>query len=529
MSTEYIKTSWQDGDIITADKMNNIENGIKDVEDTTTSLKEDFSDTEEWLGYPKNLFDARDLTVSNTNNWSIDSVTKTSITITHKTTYAGGMPIVTLDLPSGDYVFHADYTNSETAFSLRTNGTWVKALTDGAEFTIDSAKTNEIYFNNSIIGTYTITDISVLSKEESNGKIQEIEDDISQLSGTANALSAQVDDLQNGFADISEPVIGEMVSEETVENKTISSTGALITAGNVSYKVAKFPVVAGKTYWITASANYRNLLWCFYDDNDNVIQTGTASESGATFTSITDQEVTAPSGATYVRTTYNTTVKQGACKTQTGFTLGGQWKGKKWVCVGDSLTAENNRTTKHYFDYVAEETGITTVNMGDSGSGYAREQDVGTAFYQRIGDCPTDADVVTIFGSFNDLGAGLPIGSVDDTGTTTLAGCINTTIDNLQAVIPLVNLGIVAPTPWDTTQPNTSGQAYNYVEMLKAICERRSIPFLDLWRCSNLRPWDADFRALAYSKDGGSGTHPDENGHKLIAPRFKGFLETLLM
>ena len=43
MSTEYIKTSWQDGDIITADKMNNIENGIKDVEDTTTSLKEDLS------------------------------------------------------------------------------------------------------------------------------------------------------------------------------------------------------------------------------------------------------------------------------------------------------------------------------------------------------------------------------------------------------------------------------------------------------------------------------------------------------
>lgn len=41
MSTEYTKTNWQDGDIITADKMNNIENGIKDVEGTTTSLKED--------------------------------------------------------------------------------------------------------------------------------------------------------------------------------------------------------------------------------------------------------------------------------------------------------------------------------------------------------------------------------------------------------------------------------------------------------------------------------------------------------
>ena len=43
MSTEYIKTSWQDGDIITADKMNNIENGIKDVDDTIGELKENFT------------------------------------------------------------------------------------------------------------------------------------------------------------------------------------------------------------------------------------------------------------------------------------------------------------------------------------------------------------------------------------------------------------------------------------------------------------------------------------------------------
>ena len=43
MSTEYIKTSWQDGDIITADKMNNIENGIKGVEEVATSLKEDYT------------------------------------------------------------------------------------------------------------------------------------------------------------------------------------------------------------------------------------------------------------------------------------------------------------------------------------------------------------------------------------------------------------------------------------------------------------------------------------------------------
>ena len=38
MSTEYTKTTWQTGDIITADKMNNIENGIKGIEGDITTL-----------------------------------------------------------------------------------------------------------------------------------------------------------------------------------------------------------------------------------------------------------------------------------------------------------------------------------------------------------------------------------------------------------------------------------------------------------------------------------------------------------
>jgi len=508
--------------------LSNYDAKVTEQDGKIDSLKSAVNDVKEWLGYPTNLFNGT-FTTTHTSNWGI-AQDGNDVTFTHLSQYTTGVPATaTLDLAEGTYTFSANYNGETNALSLYNGTSYVRTLAENDSIIVQSGDAPILKFavtpaqGNSV----TISDIFI-GYNSNDGVITQLSDDINQLFETTGGLSAEIDDLQEGFADISEPVIGKLTGEETV-NQTINRSGSLITAGMDTYRVLKFQVTAGKTYWLTANANYRNLLWCFYDNNDNVIQLGTESASGATFTSVTDQEVTAPTGATYIRTTYNTTVKQGACKAQTGYTLAKKWVGKKWVCVGDSLTAENSRTTKHYFDYVAEETGITTVNMGDSGSGYAREQDVGTAFYQRIGDCPTDADVVTIFGSFNDLGAGLPVGSVDDTGTTTLAGCINTTIDNLQAVIPLVNLGIVAPTPWDTTQPSTSGNAYNYVEMLKAICERRSIPFLDLWRCSNLRPWDADFRALAYSKDGGSGTHPDENGHKLIAPRFKGFLETLLM
>ena len=208
-----------------------------------------------------------------------------------------------------------------------------------------------------------------------------------------------------------------------------------------------------------------------------------------------------------------------------------KWVGKKWTCVGDSLTEHNLRTTMNYHDYVAQATGITVVNMGRSGTGYKRTYDEGYAFYQRITSVPLDSDVVTIFGSGNDLLYIDNLGTPTDTGTDTLCGCINTTIDNLLGIIPAVQLGIVAPTPWMGEKPtlNNTNPMGRYVEALRQICYIRSIPFLDLYHCSNLRPWTAEGRAACYTKDDGNGTHPDETGHKLIASRFEGFLDFLLL
>lgn len=227
------------------------------------------------------------------------------------------------------------------------------------------------------------------------------------------------------------------------------------------------------------------------------------------------------------------------------------WYGKKWACVGDSLTEVNNTATKRYYDYVSENTGITTINMGAGGTGYKRAEGSDLAFYQRILNIDTSVDVVTIFGSFNDLNYSVMgdyssfdemLGNYDDvfdenSDSNTLAACINKTISNLQSVIPLVRVGIVAPCPWVNTRPETNpnGGASKYVDMLKKIAAYHSIPFLDLWRESNLRPWDVDFRNLAYSHDSTgqdgnpAGTHPDENGHAILAPKFKDFLEMLIL
>lgn len=503
----------------------------KVVGDVINEVKADLGAINDALDITESLFDATTFEITNTSNWAILEKTKTTLSVENLRGFSTGYPDAPLtDIPNGNYVFHGNFANSAVKyFTLRKNGRTVKNIADGDTFTIDDT-TYSISFTTGITGVYTITDISVVVSGGEKNAIEVLQDTVSE----------QEADINNYVKANAENRTIEMLGGYTA-NQILNASGEVITAGSNIYCVSDFiQVLPSDKLRLTATMYRNNVVMAFYQ-SDGTFISAVKGEAGTLIDTNVYQfsafAVVIPSNATQMRISFITALGtviyyERSLQKVTGYNLIGvtyPWTGLKWACVGDSLTEHNIRTDIHYYDYVAEKTGIIPVVMGASGSGYARLADQNKAFYQRISDVPTDSDVVTIFGSFNDLGAGLPIGSVDDTGTDTLAGCINTTITNLQTVIPLVNLGVVAPTPWNTTPPNTTGTAFDYVEMLKAICEKRSIPFLDLWRCSNLRPWDADFRALAYSKDEGAGTHPDENGHKLIAPRFEGFLKTLLL
>ena len=241
--------------------------------------------------------------------------------------------------------------------------------------------------------------------------------------------------------------------------------------------------------------------------------------------SIEDQEVSVPDGAeTLIIAGSRLYVTPALKKVRQGSANAKPLSGIKWTAMGDSLTEENSRTTKRYFDYVSERTGVEVVNMGNSGTGYKKGEDSNIAFYQRVADIPADTDIVTVFGSGNDLT--LTLGTPTDTGTNTICGCVNTTIDNIYDVVPTARLIIVSPTPWQSYNPANSGNAMDlYSKALGEICRRRGIPFLDLYHCSGLRPWDSEFRTLAYSKDDGNGVHPDETGHEIISWAFQSAIE----
>lgn len=365
--------------------------------------------------------------------------------------------------------------------------------------------------------------------------------EVKQLSNPFKKMEKTVGENRSSIIDIQDTldtsfyktILKEVIEPVEKHNGYIInySTGKLQEI-NTNYFVNEY-LVSGLPYvFVTTSMNWENRYYSILDENGNVLELSGTLGAESTFETKENEKVIIPLGGYKMYVTgvnqvqYTTKLEKQQTKLKVPETF--KWADKKWYVIGDSLTEVNSRTDKHYFDYVSENTGIAVVNEGVSGTGYKRTDDEGTAFYQRVSSIGTDGDVYTIFGSFNDLGGGYTLGTSSDADTTTIAGCINKTLDNLQERIPLINIGVISPTPWVNAYPGKQ-QSDDYVNMLEEICKKRSIPFLDLYHCSNLRPWDETFRELAYSKDDGNGVHPDETGHKVIAPRFESFLETLLI
>lgn len=294
------------------------------------------------------------------------------------------------------------------------------------------------------------------------------------------------------------------------------------------YKYVIVNCNVNEIYKVTASiSGSATAVIVFTDANGDKIShllAGTAS-----VVTYTDYEFVVPNGVTKMYITFLSTYPLQLSKK--GFVdlsaVRKPYEGKKWICVGDSLTAENSATTKHYFDYISEELGFSVVNMGVSGSGYKQQEGNSNAFYQRISNVPTDADIVTIFGSGND--EALTLGAPTDTTTDTVCGCINKALDNYYTKCPTTPIGLITPTPWEYRPPHNAGNTMDLISnAIVEIGKRRSVPVLDLYHSSGLRPWDATFKTLAYSKDNGGGVHPDETGHEIIASKIREFVKSLI-
>ena len=425
---------------------------------------------------------------------------------------------------------------------------------------VDDIPNNAFYIRFSSI--YVEFSVNVISRK----KLYELHltnaQEITENAQRILANSQRMDGIQNEFDILFSKPTFDLTGYYNIGNGSFSSF-ASAKSTSTFYPISEFI-----DYIITAYTNYSSALFVLYDEQKNVLSTFPTSTQGQSVVNKSFRELAnIPSNAKYIRFSalfpddYAPSVKA-------SFISSKIWSNKKWAVIGDSLTEHNSRAIKNYHDYVAEATGISVVNLGSSGTGYAKD---GTSnFLLRINSVPTDSDVITIFGSGNDLGF-LPLGEITDSSTTTLCGYINATIDAVLAKFPLTPFGIITPTPWfDSWTPESAPNSMsNYADAIAGICKKRGIPCLNLFYSSNLHPEIPAIRAIEYKRDGTyeastqgtpnaiqvtsemlsyiqsngvpnaqvgdwvlgtlSGVHPDEDGHKLIAAQFEAFLKTLLL
>lgn len=214
----------------------------------------------------------------------------------------------------------------------------------------------------------------------------------------------------------------------------------------------------------------------------------------------------------------------------------------KWILIGDSLTDKTMAAQVSYYDFVQKDFQCEVVNCGRSSTGYMIAPDYET-FYQRIDLIDfTDADVVTIFGSFNDLGRGFAFGTAEDEGTDTIGGCMNTTIEKIREKAPDIRIGIATPTPWNLGAGYDSikdavvywgvskEDCDHYVSLLMEVAARHDVPVLDLYHAGLFDPNSDTDRTQYFNENGiqDPGIHPNSMGHYLMAPLWKDFLLGLL-
>lgn len=223
-------------------------------------------------------------------------------------------------------------------------------------------------------------------------------------------------DIADSLNNMVEEKYVEASDAETISGYMLSNKGVPIVASN--YVVSITNVSDIEYIKISAKPYGTNYYCAFFDDEnlaldpDNDVNTFTTDHlitSGSKRRATGDDEsfyntiIPVPTGAKQVIVSGTSSFAPEIFK-MTGYELKKKWTGKKWTAIGDSVTEKNKTATKNYVDYIVEQTGIQVNNMGQSGSGYKQKESSNQAFYQRISDVPTDSDVVTIFGSFNDAG-----------------------------------------------------------------------------------------------------------------------------
>ena len=196
------------------------------------------------------------------------------------------------------------------------------------------------------------------------------------------------------------------------------------------------------------------------------------------------------------------------------------WSHLKWYVMGDSLTDRNaDHAEKRYYDFVQEKTGIQLIVDGIGGTGYGAGVSNGQTFVDRVKNIPEDVDIVSIFGSGNDIRYGVDYEKPPWNALSWIA-----------TKRPGLRVIVAPPLAWKSIKDSDGKIVTDYSkrgELWKPYCDRLQVCALacdfrylsDLYDCPPFNPNFEGHMEKFFTTDP-EGIHPNEAGHEALATYF---------
>ena len=211
-------------------------------------------------------------------------------------------------------------------------------------------------------------------------------------------------------------------------------------------------------------------------------------------------------------------------------------KGKKIVCLGDSITAGAGASVYEncWVARLGALSGADVKNYGIGGTRIARQQQPSDPVYDqdyclRAPQMDKDADVVIVFGGTNDYGHGdAEMGSFADKTPDTFCGALGWLFGYLKAEYPKAKIVILTPLHrrnennlrGDGSKKKDFYTLLEYVENIRLAAKNCGFNLLDLYSEAGMDPALGNDDATYFT----DGLHPNDLGHEIIAKLVFDFL-----
>lgn len=324
------------------------------------------------------------------------------------------------------------------------------------------------------------------------------------------------------------------------------------------YNVYSYDVQPGEKYKITSKQLYNNPI--LYFGNPNAEMTRTLNDNPYTFQSIdefirgesgeqfTDYEFTIPPycNKIYMSATSLSTL---TLKKSTNYKVNAEnvdlqdienkiniLKDKTILFVGDSICAASTEGVKGWATLIKENNPNAIIyNYGQDGATIAENgsdtNDVVTKIETMFNEHP-EADYIIIEGGVNDLWQEIPLGTFEENGNfnaytpynkSTFSGALEYILHYALTHFKGKKIGYIV-----TQKIYRASGFENYMKRAKEICNKWSIPYVDLFNEGDMNYMIEQQRqdfSITNVVTTGDGCHPNLAGYQIITPKIENWLK----